>query len=121
MSWPDFWNAILPPFAAGLAMVFTALCWTAVAYLKSVRDTLEEKGHRETLDSALRTGMLAELKVNPTASDKELAVAGSKWAVGKGAADAVRAFDLGGADLGRKAMSIVPEVRTRLAESKQPC
>lgn len=118
MTWPEFWATVLPPLAAALAMVITALAWTAVAFLKSLRDKFDEAKNREALESALKTGILSELKVNPEATDKELALAGSKWAVSKGAPDAVKGFGLSGSDLGRKAMGAVDEVR---AKQVKPC
>src|SRR4051794_22951674 len=105
MSWVDFWATVLPPLAAALAMVITALAWTAVAYLKSVRDKFEEAKDRETLHSAVRTGVRAELEMDPHASDKLIAESASRHVLDKGAPDAVRAFGLTGGDLSRLAMS----------------
>lgn len=121
MNWTEFWQGVLPPLREALLLVIAAAAWTAVAYLKSMREKFEEGKNREALDSAIRTGIRAELKVNPDATDKELAIAGSKWAIGGGAPDAVRAFKLSGSDLGRKAMSAIDEERAKIMFDKKPC
>jgi predicted ATPase len=121
MSWPEFWSTILPPFAAALAMVVTALAWTAVAYLKSVRDKFEEAKDREALRSARSTGIQAELERDPTASDKQVVTAAARHILDKGAPDAVKAFDLSGNDLARFISSAVGEERAKKAAEKKPC
>ena len=121
MSWSDFLAAVLPAIRDALIMVIAAAAWVAVAYLRSMRDKFEESKNREALDSAIRTGVRAEMQINPEATDKQLAVAGARWATEKGAPDAVSAFGLTGPDLGRKAMSVIPEERSKIGAEKRPC
>jgi hypothetical protein len=121
MSWVEFWQTVLPPLAAALAMIITALAWTAVAYLKSVRDKFEESKDREALHSAVSTGIQAELESDPLASNKKLAAAAAKHVLDKGAPDAVKAFDLTGNDLARYVASKVGEERARKRAEQKPC
>lgn len=121
MSWPEFWQTILPPFAAALAMVITALAWTAVAYLKSVRDKFEESKDREALHSAISTGLQEELDRDPQAPDKQLIVAAARHVLNKGAPDAVKAFDLSGTELARLVSSKVGDERAKKLAEKRPC
>jgi hypothetical protein len=121
MTWPDFWGTVLPPLAAALGMIVTALAWTAVAYLKSVRDTFAESKDREALHSAVRTGIQAELELDPGASDKQVAIAAAKHVLDKGAPDAVRAFDLSGTDLTRFIVGKVGEERSKRTAEQKPC
>lgn len=121
MSWPEFWQTILPPFAAALAMVITALAWTAVAYLKSVRDKFEEAKDREALRSARSTGIQAELEVDPLAPDKQVVAAAARHILDKGAPDAVKNFGLSGRDLYRFVSSTVSEERAKKLAEKKPC
>lgn len=119
MSWPDFWATVLPPLAAALAMVITALAWTAVAYLRSVRDTFRESKARETLHSAASTGLQEALDHDPLASDKQLVAAAARHILNKGAPDAVRDFDLSASDIARFVSSKIGEERAKkLAEQK---
>lgn len=120
MTWPEFWETILPPMAAALAMVITALAWTAVAYLKAMRDKFEESSDRQALHSAVKTGVQAELEMDPNASNKQIAVAAARHVLDKGAPDAVRGFGLTGIDLNRMIASQVAEERARRAREK-PC
>lgn len=121
MSWPDFWATVLPPLAAALAMVITGLAWTAVAYLKSVRDKFEESKDREALRSARTTGIQAELELDPNASDKQVIAGAAKHILDKGAPDAVRAFDLSARDLARFVSGAVSEERAKKLAEKKPC
>lgn len=121
MSWPDFWATVLPPLAAALAAIITALAWTAVAYLKSVRDKFEESKDREALHSAVTTGIQAKLELDPRATDKEVVAAAARHVLDKGAPDAVKAFGLTGNDLSRYVASKVGEERARKLAEKKPC
>jgi hypothetical protein len=121
MSWPDFWSTVLPPLAAALAAIVTALAWTAVAYLKSVRDKFEESKDREALHSAISTGVRAELEHDPLAPDKAVVAAAARHVLDKGAPDAVLAFGLSGSDVARLATSKVGEERARIMAEKKPC
>lgn len=120
MTWSEFWANVLPPVAAALAMVVTALAWTAVAYLKHMREKFEEGKDREALHSAVETGVKAELVVDPCASDKQITAAAAKHVLDKGAPDAVKAFGLTGSDLNRIITSKVAEERAKQAQEK-PC
>lgn len=121
MSWPEFWQTVLPPLAAALAMIITALAWTAVAFLKSVRDKFEESKDREALHSAVSTGIQEELKLDPNASDKQLTIAAARHVLDKGAPEAVKAFGLSGTDLSRMVASKLNEERAKAAAEKKPC
>jgi hypothetical protein len=121
MTWPDFWGTVLPPLAAALGMIVTALAWTAVAYLKSVRDKFEESKDRETLHSAVSTGIQEELRMDPNASDKQVMIAAARHVLDKGAPEAVRAFGLSGTDLSRVIASKITEERAKVAAEKKPC
>lgn len=120
MTWPEFWSTVLPPIAAGLAMIVTAAAWTAVAYLRALRDKFEEAKNREALHSAVTTGVRAELELDPLAPDKQVANSAARYVLDKGAPDAVHAFGLTGGDLSRLAVSKVAEERARAAKLK-PC
>lgn len=119
-SWPAFWETVLPPLAAALAMVITALAWTAVAYLKSMRDKFEEGKDREALHSAATTGLRAELQTDPCASDKTIVAGAAKYVADRGAPDAVKAFGMSGPDISRIITSKVGEERAKVAGDK-PC
>lgn len=121
MSWPDFWATVLPPLAAALAMVITALAWTAVAYLKSVRDKFEESKDREALHSAVKTGVRSELELDPLAPDKQVTVAAARYVLDKGAPDAAKAFGLTASDISRVVASKLSEERARMIAERQPC
>jgi hypothetical protein len=121
MTWVDFWGTVLPPLAAALAMVITGLAWTAVAYLKSVRDKFEESKDREALHSAVSTGIQAELELDPFAPDKKVVAAAARHVLDKGAPEAVRAFGLSGGDLTRFVASKVGEERAKKLAEKKPC
>src|SRR3954470_8179835 len=120
MTWPDFWGTVLPPLAAALGMIVTALAWTAVAYLKSVRDKFEESKDREALHSAVSTGIQEELRMDPNASDKQVTIAAARHVLDKGAPEAVRTFGLSGTDLSRMVASKITEERAKVATEKKP-
>lgn len=120
MTWVEFWGTILPPLAAALAMVVTALAWTAVAYLKRLRDKFEEAKDREALHSAVQTGVKSELQIDPYAKDKQIVASAAKYVIEKGAPDAVKAFGLKGQDLAWLISSKVSEERAKRPPQK-PC
>lgn len=117
MTWQEFYNTVL----AALATVVVALAWTAVAYLKSMRDKFNESKDREALHSAVTTGIRAELELDPLAPDKTLVAAAARHVLDKGAPEAVRAFGLSGGDLTRFVASKVGEERAKKLAEKKPC
>ena len=118
MSWPDFWGTLLPPLAAALGTILTALAWTAVTYLKVVRDKYVESVDREALHSAVATGVRAEFELEPLATTKGMAAAVARHVLDKGAPEAAKAFDLSGGDLTRLVASKVSETRARKAAAE---
>lgn len=120
MTWLDFWGTVLPPLAAALAMVITALAWTAVAYLKSVRDTFKEAKSREALHSAASTGLQEALERDPLAPDKQLVAMAARHILDKGSPDAVKDFDLSGSDIARFVSSKIGGERAKKLAEKRP-
>lgn len=120
MTWPEFWSTILPPIAAALAAIISAAAWTAVAYLKSMRDKFEEAKDREALHSAISTGVRAELELDPHASDKQIASGAAKYVMSSGAPDAAKAFGLTGPELSTLIASKVGGERAKRQDDK-PC
>lgn len=121
MSWPDFWGTVLPPLAAAIAMVITAIGWLGVIYLKWIARKFVEGIDRETFHSAVSTGIQSALERNPQADDKELVAAAARHILDKGAPDAVKAFGLSGSDISRFVASKVGEERAKKQAEKKPC
>lgn len=120
MGWPDFWATVLPPVAAALGAIVTAAAWTAVAYLKNMRDKFEESKDREALHSALSTGIQYALEADPASTDKELVAKTARYVLDQGAPDAAKAFGLTASDLTRLVASKLSEERSRRSPDK-PC
>lgn len=120
MPWVEFWQTVLPPVAAALAAIITAAAWTAVAYLKNMRDKFDESTDRQALHSALSTGVRAELETNPLASDKQITAGAARYVMDKGAPKAAKAFGLTGTDLSQLVASKVSEERSKRSPDK-PC
>src|SRR4051812_25857581 len=112
MTWGEFQASLLFTVATALAVVGTAATSYLITYLKVRKlEALKriEELDRDTLHSAVRTGIQDELELDPNASDKQVAIAAAKHVLNKGAPDAVRAFDLSGSDLSRLIVSKVGE------------
>lgn len=123
MTWPEFLASVLATVASILAVVGTAAASYAIAYFRvktlEARKRIEELD-RDTIKSAVKTSLMADLSIDPTTSTPVLVTNAAKYLFGKGASDAVKAFNLSASDVGRKVAAEVPEARLK-AESLKPC